>query len=85
MRPTLPEVLPEIVAHIPKGDHELAHQVLSVPTLRATDEPLEDIPTPSLLERATLPSPNPRLGSEPSARQARVAMGRRLDRCPLCS
>jgi CRP-like cAMP-binding protein len=44
-RISLPAVLPEIVAHIPQGDHELAHRVLSVPTLRATDEPLDDILT----------------------------------------
>jgi CRP/FNR family cyclic AMP-dependent transcriptional regulator len=42
-RISLPEVLPEIAAHIPTDDHELAQQVLSVPTLQATDEPLDDL------------------------------------------
>ena len=42
-RISLPEVLPEIAAHIPAGDRELALQVLSVPALRATDQPLDDI------------------------------------------
>jgi CRP/FNR family cyclic AMP-dependent transcriptional regulator len=39
----LPEMLPEIAARIPPGDHELAHQVLSVPALRATNGPLDDV------------------------------------------
>jgi hypothetical protein len=42
-RISLSEVLPEIAAHIPAGDHELVQQVLSVPALRATDQPLDEV------------------------------------------
>jgi CRP/FNR family cyclic AMP-dependent transcriptional regulator len=42
-RVSLPEVLPELVAEIPKSDRDLALEVLSVPAVYASDQRLDEI------------------------------------------